>query len=298
MTEPSTINIAARPDRATTYGLWGTLRRRLQFWISIALLVILALIAAFPGLIAGLFGEKDPRSCDLSASNSEPVPGHPFGTDVQGCDVLANVLFGTRTSLFIGIAATAICLIIAVIVGTLAGYLGGWVDSLIARMADVFLGFPFLLGAIIVLNTAPSRTPLLMASVLAFFSWPTFARLIRGSVRGVREREYVQAAFAIGVSHLRLVLTHVLPNSLAPTLAIAATAVGGVIGAEATLTFLGVGLVEPSISWGLQLSTAQAHFQAAPHTVVFPSLFLTITVISLIMLGDALRDGLDPRGRL
>ena len=102
----------------------------------------------------------------------------------------------------------------------------------------------------------------------------------------------------MGVSHLRLVLTHVLPNSLAPTLAIAATTVGGVIGAEATLTFLGVGLVQPSISWGLQLSTAQSYFQAAPHTVVFPSIFLTITVISLIMLGDALRDALDPRGRL
>lgn len=298
MTEPSTIAITAQPERVATHGLWGTLRRRPQFWISVALLAVLGLIAAFPGLIAGLFGENDPRACDLTASNSAPGPGHPFGTDVQGCDVLANVLFGTRTSLFIGIAATAICLVIAVIVGTLAGYLGGWIDALIARTADVFLGFPFLLGAIIVLNTAPSRTPLLLAAVLAFFSWPTFARLIRGSVRGVREREYVQAARAMGVSHLRLVATHVLPNSLAPTLAIAATTVGGVIGAEATLTFLGVGLVQPSISWGLQLSTAQSYFQAAPHTVVFPSIFLTITVISLIMLGDALRDALDPRGRL
>lgn len=298
MTEPSTITIATRPNRVTTYGLWGTLRRRPQFWISAVLLTLLGLIAAFPGLIAGMFGESDPRACDLIASNSEPGSGHPFGTDVQGCDVLANVLFGTRTSLFIGIAATAICLIIAVVVGTLAGYLGGWIDALIARTADVFLGFPFLLGAIIVLNTAPSRTPLLLASVLAFFSWPTFARLIRSSVRSVRQREYVQAAHAMGVSHLRLVLTHVLPNSLAPTLAIAATTVGGVIGAEATLTFLGVGLVQPSISWGLQLSTAQSYFQSAPHTVVFPSIFLTITVISLIMLGDALRDALDPRGRL
>lgn len=296
MTEPTAL-VIDNSTEPTTENLWGTLRRRVQFWISLGLLAMLAVIAAFPGFIAGLFGEADPRACDLAASNSEPGAGHPFGTDVQGCDVLANVLFGTRTSLFIGIAATVMCLLIAVIVGTLAGYLGGWVDAFIARTADVFLGFPFLLGAIIVLNTAPNRSPLLLSAVLAFFSWPIFARLIRNSVRGVKTREYVQAADAMGLSRLRTIVTHILPNSLAPTLAIVATTVGGVIGAEATLTFLGVGLLQPSISWGLQLSTAQSYFQAAPHTVVFPSLFLTVTVISLIMLGDVLRDALDPRGR-
>lgn len=297
MTEPATVAIDGNFDRPTTRGLWGTLRGRAQFWTSVVLLSVLAVIAAIPGVIAGLFGQSDPRACDLLASNQPPEPGHPFGTDVQGCDVLANVLFGTRTSLLIGLATTAICLVIAIVLGTLAGYVGGWVDSLIARSADVVLGFPFLLGAIIVLNTAPDRTPLLLSLVLAFFSWPTFARLIRSSVKEVREREFVQASHALGFSQLRVVLTHVLPNSLAPTLAIAATMVGGVIGAEATLTFLGVGLVPPSISWGVQLSTAQSYFQLAPNTVVFPSIFLTITVISLIMLGDTLRDALDPRGR-
>lgn len=297
MSEPTTIALESELERASTQGLWATLRSKPQFWISIVVLVALVIVAAIPGVVAGWFGENDPRACNLADSNTPPMAGHPFGTDVQGCDVLANVLFGTRTSLFIGVAATAFCLLIAVVLGTLAGYLGGWVDALITRSADVFLGFPFLLGAIIVLNTAPDRTPLLLASVLAFFSWPTFARLIRGSVRGVREREYVQAAHAMGFSRTRVVLTHVLPNSLAPTIAVAATTVGGVIGAEATLTFLGVGLGQPSISWGLQLSTAQSYFQAAPHTVVFPSIFLTITVISLILLGDSLRDALDPRGR-
>ncbi|MGM1016965.1 MAG: ABC transporter permease [Actinomycetota bacterium] len=297
MTEPATVTIDGALDRATTQGLWATLRGRAQFWVSIALLMVLAVIAAIPGVIAGVFGESDPRACDLLESNRPPGPGHPFGTDVQGCDVLANVLFGTRTSLFIGLATTAMCLVIAITLGTLAGYLGGWLDALIARTADVVLGFPFLLGAIIVLNTAPDRSPLLLSAVLAFFSWPTFARLIRSSVKEVREREFVQAAHAMGFSQVRVVLRHVLPNSLAPTLAIAATMVGGVIGAEATLTFLGVGLVPPTISWGVQLSTAQSYFQLAPNTVVFPSIFLTITVISLIVLGDALRDALDPRGR-
>lgn len=297
MTEPTTVAIDGNFDRATTQGLWGTLRTKVQFWVCVALLAGLGVIALFPGFVSGLFGTSDPRACDLRMSNRPPGPGHPFGTDVQGCDVMANVLFGTRTSLFIGLATTAICLLVAIILGTLAGYRGGWVDSVIARGADVVLGFPFLLGAIIVLNTAPDRSPLLLSAVLAFFSWPTFARLIRSSVKTVREREYVQAAHAAGVSPFRVVITHVLPNSLAPTLAIAATLVGGVIGAEATLTFLGVGLVPPSISWGVQLASAQSSFQMAPHTVVFPSIFLTITVISLILLGDALRDALDPRGR-
>lgn len=297
MTEPTTVAIDGNLDRATTQGLWATLRHRTQFWVSLALLAILAVIAAIPGVISGIFGESDPRACNLLESNLAPAPGHPFGTDVQGCDVLANVLFGTRTSLFIGLATTALCLLIAITLGTLAGYFGRWVDALIARSADVVLGFPFLLGAIIVLNTAPDRSPLLLSAVLAFFSWPTFARLIRSSVKEVREREFVQAAHAMGFSQARVVLRHVLPNSLAPTLAIAATMVGGVIGAEATLTFLGVGLVPPTISWGVQLSTAQSYFQLAPNTVVFPSIFLTVTVISLIMLGDALRDSLDPRGR-
>jgi len=297
MTEPATVAIDGNLDRATTQGLWATLRGRIQFWVSVVLLAILAVIAAIPGVISGFFGESDPRACDLLDSNRPPGPGHPFGTDVQGCDVLANVLFGTRTSLFIGLATTVMCLVIAIVLGTLAGYLGRWVDALIARSADIVLGFPFLLGAIIVLNTAPDRSPLLLSAVLAFFSWPTFARLIRSSVKEVREREFVQAAHAMGFSQIRVVLSHVLPNSLAPTLAIAATMVGGVIGAEATLTFLGVGLVPPTISWGVQLSTAQSYFQLAPNTVVFPSIFLTVTVISLIMLGDALRDALDPRGR-
>lgn len=297
MTEPATVAIDGNLDRATTQGLWATLRGRVQFWVSVVLLAVLVVIAAVPGVISGFFGESDPRACDLLDSNRPPGPGHPFGTDVQGCDVLANVLFGTRTSLFIGLATTVMCLAIAITLGTLAGYLGRWVDAVIARSADIVLGFPFLLGAIIVLNTAPDRSPLLLSAVLAFFSWPTFARLIRSSVKEVREREFVQAAHAMGFSQIRVVLSHVLPNSLAPTLAIAATMVGGVIGAEATLTFLGVGLVPPTISWGVQLSTAQSYFQLAPNTVIFPSIFLTITVISLIMLGDALRDALDPRGR-
>lgn len=278
-------------------GVWATLRRRPQFWISLSALAILGLIALIPGPLAGIFGESDPRVCLLAESNQPPSPGHPFGTDLQGCDVLANVFIGTRTSLFIGLMTTGLCLLVAVLMGTVAGYFGGLADRLIARTADVFLGFPFLLGAIVVLNSAPERSPLILSLVLAFFAWPTLARLIRSSVRSVREREFVQAAHSVGFSHTRVIVGHVLPNSLAPALAVVTTMVGAVIVAESTLTFLGVGLTQPSISWGLQLSVAQGYFQTSPHTLVFPSIFLTVTVVSLILLGDALRDALDPKGR-
>lgn len=280
-----------------TRGIWATLRRRPLFWISATALALLAIVAILPGPIAAMFGQPDPRACDLGSSAQSPSATHPFGTDLQGCDILANVLFGTRTSLFIGLTTAVLCLAIALVLGTLAGYFGGWADRLIARLTDVFLGFPFLLGAIVVLNSAGDRSPLLVAVVIAVFSWPTLARLVRGSVRSVREREFVQAAAAMGLSHARIVLTHVLPNSLGPVLAITTTMVGSIIVAESTLTFLGVGLVQPSISWGLQLASAQTYFQTSPHMLVFPSIFLLVTVMSLIMLGDILRDALDPKGR-
>lgn len=278
-------------------GVWSALRRRPLFWVSLAMIAILTTVSILPGTVAAIFGSPDPRACDLASSRQAPADGHPFGTDVQGCDVLAGVLFGTGTSLFIGLVTTAVCFAIALVLGTIAGYFGGWADSLIARLTDVFLGFPFLLAAIVVLNSVPERTPLILSLVLAAFSWPTMARIIRGSVRSARDSEFVQAATAMGLSHGRIVMTHVLPNALGPVLAVATIMVGSVIVAESTLTYLGVGLVQPSISWGLQLASAQTYFQTAPHMLFFPALFLTVTVVSLITLGDVLRDALDPKGR-
>lgn len=277
--------------------VWNTLRKRPLFWICSAALSVLAVIAVLPGPIAGLFGQPDPRACDLTRSAQGPDTTHIFGTDLQGCDIFANVIYGTQTSLFIGLLTTILCLVIAMLLGTTAGYYGGFADRIVSRLTDVFLGFPFLLGAIVVLNSAGTRSPFIVALVLAFFSWPTLSRLVRSSVRTVRGAEYVQAASAMGLSDRRILLGHVVPNSLGPVLAIATTMVGSVIVAESTLTFLGVGLRAPSISWGLQLSTAQSYFQSDPHLLVFPSLFLTVTVLSLITLGDILRDALDPKGR-
>jgi ABC-type dipeptide/oligopeptide/nickel transport system permease subunit len=250
-----------------------------------------------PQPFAGLFGHPDPRVCELSRTVKPPTAGHPFGFDVQGCDVYANVIHGARASIIVGLICTAIALGIALVVGTLAGFVGGIVDSILARLTDIFLGFPFLLGAIVVLNTLGSRSVITVAVVLALFAWPTLARLVRTSVRGIRQAEFVQAATAMGLPTGRILTQYVLPNAIGPVLAVATLTVGGVIVAESTLTFLGLGLRAPSISWGLQLASAQAEFQRAPHLLLYPSIFLAATVLSLMTIGDVLRDAINPRAR-
>lgn len=283
--------------QAPVRGVWRTLRRRPLFWVCVATLGLLAAVAVVPQLFAGLFGQPDPRLCDLASGSLPPSAAHVFGTDRQGCDVYANVIYGTRASLSIGLLATAVALVIALVLGTLAGYRGGWADALIARLTDVFLGFPFLLGAVVVLTAIGSRTPVVIALVLAVFIWPTLARLMRASVRAVRDAPYVEAARAMGLGTGRIVGRYVLPNAIGPVLAVATITVGGVIVTESTLTFLGLGLRAPAISWGLQMANAQATFQTSPHTLVFPGLFLVVTVLATITLGDVLRDTLDPKAR-
>lgn len=274
-------------------GVWATVRRRVLFWVPLTVLVVLVLLALFPGL----FSQVDPRACDISASARPSSPGHLFGQDLQGCDVYANVVHGARASLSVGLFCTLIALVIAVLIGTFAGYVGGWTDSVLARLTDVFLGFPFLLGAIVVLNSLGERSVLSVSLVLALFSWTALARMVRTTVRATRDAEYVQAAKAMGFPVTRILTHYVLPNSIGPVLAVATLTVGGVIVAESTLTFLGLGLRAPSISWGLQLATAQSRFQQAPHTLIYPGIFLAATVLSLITLGDVLRDAVNPKGR-
>lgn len=278
-------------------GVWRTVRRRPLFWIPLFFLAVLVVLAVLPGPVAGIFGHGDPRACNLSESARPPGPGHPFGLDLQGCDVFANVIYGARASLTVGLTCTIIALGLGLIIGTLAGYFGGWLDAVLARLTDVFLGFPFLLGAIVVLNSLGQRSVWTVALVLAIFSWPTMARLVRSSIRATRDADYVQAARAMGFRTRRVIGRYLLPNAIAPVLAVATLTVGGVIVAESTLTFLGLGLRSPSISWGLQLATAQSRFQQAPHTLIFPSVFLAVTVLSLITAGDVLRDAVNPKGR-
>ncbi len=281
---------------------WGQLRRSVIFWVGAVLGVVFVAMALFPQIFAR---GADPRQCSLSNSNQKPSSEHWFGFDQQGCDYLANVVYGARNSLIIGVSAVLVILLLGVVIGAIAGYYGGFVDSLLARLADIFYAVPFILGAIVLLRVGPSTgLPIIsgrgagaVALALAIFGWMTAMRLVRSQVIAVKSGDYVAAARAMGASDVRIMVRHILPNAVAPVLVYTTITIGVLIAAEATLTYLGVGLQRPAISWGLQISTGQSLLRTAPHAVLFPSAVLTLNVMAFVMLGDALRDALDPRQR-
>jgi peptide/nickel transport system permease protein/oligopeptide transport system permease protein len=251
-------------------------------------------MALFPALFArGI----DPTDCDLSLSRQAPSAAHWFGVDLQGCDYYANVVHGARTSVSIGVLTVIGVLIIGVLVGAPAGYFGGWIDSVLARVTDVFFGIPLFLGALILLTVSAQRSVWTVSLALVAFGWMTAMRLVRSSVVSIRGSDYVLAAQALGAPTLRILVRHILPNALAPVLIYATIAVGTFISAEAALTYLGIGLQAPEISWGLQINVAQSLIGTSPHLLFFPALFLSITVLGFILLGDTMRDALDPKRR-
>jgi oligopeptide transport system permease protein len=274
---------------------WGDLRRNPLFWIGSVLGVGFLLLACFPGVFAR---GADPRDCDLANSKQKPSAEHLFGFDQQGCDYLANVAYGARNSLIIGLLAVLVVLVLGVVAGAVSGFFGGVTDSILSRLADVFYAVPFILGAIVVLRSGfVGRGVVAVAIALAAFGWMTAMRLVRSQVIAVKSSDYVAAARAMGASNGRILVRHILPNAVAPVLVYTTITIGVLIAAEATLTYLGVGLQRPSISWGLQIDAGQSLLRTAPHLVFFPSIILTLTVMAFIMMGDALRDALDPRQR-
>lgn len=277
---------------------WAKLARRPLFWLSALLIVVFLLMALFPGL----FTSKDPGACDLSLSRQAPGAGAWFGYDLLGCDVYAQSIYGARASIAVGVAATVATMLIALVLGTAAGYFGGWVDATLSRITDVFFAIPLLLGAILVLTTFPtagqsSTAPQVLTVVLALtvLGWPAMARIMRAAVLQARSSDYVIAARVLGAGHVRIITRHVLPNALTPLIVVATIALGGFIAAEATLSFLGLGLQAPVISWGQMIDDAARYVRVSPHMLLFPSLFLSLTVLAFITLGDALRDAFDPR---
>ena len=277
---------------------WRQLRRSKLFLFAGALLVVLAVMAVWPQL----FTNGDPRACSLGDSRGVPgTNGAWFGYDTFGCDYYTQVVYGARVSMIIGLFVVGASLVIGVLLGALAGYFGGWFDTLVARVTDVMYGLPLLLGAILLLKLFEEvfgeRNVFVVGLALIVFGWMTIMRLFRSSVISVKETDYVSAARALGASHGRIMFKHILPNALAPVVVYSTILVGGVIAAEATLSFLGIGLQLPAISWGLQIGSAQNYIRTAPHLLFFPSIFLSVTVLCFILLGDALRDALDPKLR-
>ncbi|MCG5217543.1 ABC transporter permease [Streptosporangium sp. KLBMP 9127] len=273
---------------------WYELRKRAIFWLSMVILFVAVAMAAFPGLFASL-GPNE--RCDLRLFNQAPSGAAVFGYDQQGCDYWSQIVHGARASILIGLAVTVFALLIAIVLGLIGGYYGGWIDALIARVTDVFFGIPFVLGATVILVAFPDHGVWAMTLVLVVLGWTTMTRLMRAQVIAVRDMDFVTAARMLGAGDLRIMFKHILPNAIAPVFVLAMLNVGNVIAGEATLDYLGVGLQYPDVSWGLQLNTARTFFSEHPHLLIFPSLFLTATVLSFLMLGDVVRDALDPKLR-
>lgn len=268
-------------------------RLRPTLVIALAIIVVVCAMAAVPQAFADWFGHGDPRQCNLALSGLSPRSNHPFGTDIQGCDLYANVIYGARASVTIALLTTASTLVIAIVAGGLAGYFRGWTDTLISRVMDVFFGFPALIGMIVLLEVINTHNVLTVSFVLTIFGWPGLARVVRGSVLAASASDYVAAIRGIGTGAPRILLRHILPNVIGPAIVLAGTNIGGIIASESALTFLGVGLQSPAISWGVQLNTAQQYFPEHLNLLLFPALFLTVTVLGFVLLADGLRDLLD-----
>ncbi|HEX2074302.1 MAG TPA: ABC transporter permease [Geodermatophilus sp.] len=296
------IDVTSARQNTLWSDAWDSLKRNPFFWIGTLFGLLFVLMALFPQLFAR---GADPRACKLANSNDPPSGEHWFGFDQQGCDYLANVVYGARNSLIIGVLAVLCVLVLGVVVGAIAGYYGRITDSVLSRLADIFYALPLVLGALVLLRVGPSTDlPVIsdrgagaVAVALATFGWMTAMRLVRSQVIAVKSSDYVAAARAMGASNGRILVRHILPNAVAPVLVYATITIGVLIAAEATLTYLGVGLQRPAISWGLQIEAGQGLLRSAPHLVLFPSLILTVTVMAFVMMGDALRDALDPRQR-
>lgn len=276
--------------------MWAEAGRNLLrnpvFIISVLLILGLLIVAAFPQL----FTDHDPRRGDLQNANLAPGGDHLLGTTRQGYDVWARVLYGTRTSLIVGFAAMVMSTLLGGVIGSIAGYVGGWVDEVLSRITDVFFALPLVLGAIVVFTTLGGGVGILtVAGILGLFGWTNVARITRGAVISVKGQDFVQASTALGAGRVTNLLKHVIPNALAPVIVTATVNLGVFIVAEATLAFLGLGT--GAISWGSDISDARPALRTNPMMLFYPSAALAICVLSFIMLGDAVRDALDPKAR-
>ncbi|MFF1836222.1 ABC transporter permease [Streptomyces sp. NPDC058231] len=278
---------------------WRDLRHNPLFVISSVLILLILVVVAAPGLLT----EVSPRDGDLTHHFLTP-PNYShffqadwFGYDNQGRSVYTRVVYGARASVTVGVSVTLLTAVFGGLVGMVAGYFGGWMDALLSRIVDIFFGIPFLLGSMVVLNAFTERKVWVVVLSMVFLGWTQSARIMRGSVISIRSADYIQAARALGAGTWRILMRHVLPNSLAPLLVVSMIALGGYIGAEATLSYLGIGLQDPTISWGIDISTASGVIRNDPHVLFFPAAALSITVLAFIMLGDAVRDALDPKLR-
>jgi oligopeptide transport system permease protein len=273
---------------------WRELRRRPKFIIAALLIGFVLLVAAFPAL----FTAADPGYADPDQSLQAPSAAHWFGTDLQGHDIYARTIYGARASITVGLGATLAVFVVGGALGALAGFYGGWLDAVISRVADVFFAIPLLLAAIVLMQVMHHRTVWTVIAILALFGWPQVARIARGGVLTVRGSDYVLAAKALGLSRFGILVRHVVPNAIGPVIAVSTIALGIFIVTEATLSYLGVGLPPSVVSWGGDINVDQIRLRAGSPILFYPAGALAITVLAFMIMGDVLRDALDPTSRV
>ncbi|MEU4287235.1 ABC transporter permease [Kribbella sp. NPDC026596] len=278
---------------------WMRLRRDRVAMVSLGVIAIIVLVAVFAPVFAAVTGHPPNEQYRETGLTPDGLPKGPtgeflLGTDDLGRDILVRIAYGARISLLVGVASTALTVVIGVVVGLAAGFLGGIVDTVLARLIDVVLSVPFLLVAIALVSvTGPSLT--ITVLVIGFFSWASVARIVRGQVLSLREREFVEAARSLGASDRRIMFVDILPNVLAPVIVYTTLLIPVVIVVQATLSFLGLGLAPPTPDWGGMISEAQAYYTTAWWFIAFPGAALLITTLAFNLFGDGVRDAFDPR---
>jgi oligopeptide transport system permease protein len=296
--EPDTPPYPARERvRGTTTDAWRVLRGNPVFWIAVLIASVVVAMAGWPSL----FTDADPNDCDLDRQMAGPSGPAIFGFNFQGCDVYAHAVHGARDSLLVGGGAAVLAGLLALVAGMVCGYFGGWIDALLSRLVDTVLAIPLLLGAIVLMRRVPAGDEpariIALSTVLGLLGWATAARVVRASVLSAKQRDYVAAARMLGAGHGRIMWRHLLPNVVGPFLVISAIGLGSFVASEATLSYLGVGLKAPSVSWGTDISDARPHLRERVTPLAVPSAFLALTVLAFVLLGDAIRDALDPKTR-
>ncbi len=294
-----------RAEVAPEASQWELVRRRFfRHRAALVGLFVLGLVA-LASFAAPLLSHYDPTTPDIVNRYADPSGQHWLGTDELGRDLLTRLLYAGRISLTVAGASIIIAVLIGVAVGSIAGHFGGWVETILMRLTDVVLALPLLplllvVSAMLQGSGALGRfgkgsSVLVLIVVLSVFGWTVIARLAHGSALALKEREFIEATRALGAGHVRTIVTHIIPNSLAPIIVAATLGFGVRIVLEATLSFLGLGVQEPASSWGNMLNAAQARVLSKPILTVYPGLFIFFTVLAINFVGDGLRDALDPR---
>jgi peptide/nickel transport system permease protein len=294
----STAEVSLRRWVTPSPNLWRRVTRHARRNVLAAFGIVLVILFVIFAVFAPWIAPQDPAAIHLSARLDPVSAAHWFGTDELGRDILSRIIYGARISMLVGSCVVAASLLLGLIIGSVAGYYGGAIDRFVnVVLMNAFLSFPGILIAIaFVAFRGPGIFNLVVA--LSLGGWVGYARLVRGQVLAAREREFVEAARALGASDLRIVVRHILPNIVQPVIVQSAIGMAGAILAEATMSFLGLGVPPPTASWGAMLNDGRGYLFSAPHLVVFPAVAVMLAVLSFNFIGDALRDYLDPRSRI